>query len=176
MRFTILKINEFPLYIPLDNVGVVSVCNNKNGTEFHCFVKDSIDQKRKLHLGNRLDIDLVSLDSSNSPTQFRLPDDFIKSINYSSKEEGISDGIEVKIGDSMISTPFIEGEVQSVLITVNKGECSLKVGGMTSDNELLDYYYSMLSVGDNISISLKSLTQISKPICRRPFKGCDYRN
>lgn len=174
MRFTILEINELPLYIPLDTVGVISVCNNKNGIEFHCFVKDSIDQKRKLHMGNRLDIDLVSLDSPNSPTQFRLPDDFIRSINYSSKEERGSDGIEIKIGDSIISIPFVKGEVQSVLITVYKGECSLRVGGMTSDNELLDYYYSILSVGDNISVSLKSLTEISKPICKRPFKGCNY--
>lgn len=109
MRFTILKINELPLYIPLDNVGVVSICNNKNGTEFHCFVKDSIDQKRKLHLGNKLDIELISLDSSNTPSQFRLPEDFIKSINYSGKEGSISDGIEVKIGNSIISTPFIRG-------------------------------------------------------------------
>ena len=104
MRFTILKINDSLLYIPSDCVGVVSVCNNKNGTEFQCFVKDSIDQKRELHLGNRLDIELISLDSSNTPSQFRLPEDFIKSIKYSGKEEGISDGIEVKMGDSIINS------------------------------------------------------------------------
>ncbi len=93
MKFTVLKINRLPLYIPSDKVGVVSIDNN-----------------------------------------------------------------------------------QSVLITVNKGECTLNVGGMTPDNELLDYYYSMLSVGDNISISLKNLTQISKPICKRPSNGCDIKN
>lgn len=87
-----------------------------------------------------------------------------------------ADGIEVIIGDSVIRTPFIKGGVQSVVITVNKGKCTMKVGGMTPDNELLDYYDSELSVGDKISISLKNLKQISEPICKRPFKGCDYKN
>lgn len=61
-------------------------------------------------------------------------------------------------------------------MTVNKGKCTLKVGGMTPDKELLDYYYSVLKPGDNISISLKNLKQISEPICKRPFKGCDIKN
>jgi len=62
------------------------------------------------------------------------------------------------------------------MITVNRNECTIRVGGMTPDNELLDYYYSVLNVGDDVSISLKYLRQISEPICKRPFKGCDYNN
>lgn len=178
MRFTILKINEVPLYIPSNKVGLVSVCNNKNGTEIHCFVKESIDQKRTLHIENRFDVKLISLDSTSTPSQFKLPDGFIKNINsnYSDKEETISEGIEVIKGSKIISVPFITGGVLSVMITVSKNKCTINVGGMTPDNELLDYYYSVLSVGDNISISLKNLNQISEPTCKRTFRGCDYKN
>lgn len=176
MKYTILKINEIPLCIPSTHVGVVSVCNNKNGTEFRCLVKDDVDQKRTLQIGNSFNVKFISLDSTDTPRQFKLPDNFIKNKNYSDQEETTSEGIEVITRDSTISAPFIKGGVQSVMITVNRNECTIRVGGMTPDNELLDYYYSVLNVGDDVSISLKYLRQISESICKRPFKGCDYNN
>ncbi len=176
MKFTVLKINEHLLYFSSTEVGVVSICNNKNGTEFCCYERNSIDEKRKLYLGNRLDINLISLNSIHAPSKFKLPGNFIENADYSDNNEAIPAGMEITIRDTTINAPFIKDGVQSVLITINKNECTINVGGMTPDNEMLDYHYSALKPGDSISISLKNLMQISEPICKRPFKGCSYEN
>ena len=67
MNFTILKINGSPLYIPTNKVGIVSVCNNKDGSELVCLVKESTEQRRSLHIGDRLEIKLIAQNSIETP-------------------------------------------------------------------------------------------------------------
>ncbi len=176
MKFTLFKINELPLSIPSNKVGIVSICNNKDKTELHCYEKDSIDEKIELYNGSKLDVKLISLCTPGVRSKFKLPCSFIHNVDSSEKDKALTEGIEIMMGDTTINAPFIKGGTLSVLITVNKGECTLNVGGITPDNELLDYYYAVLKAGDNIVISLKNLKQISVPTCKRPFQGCNYRN
>ncbi len=171
MKFTILKVNEVPMYIPSDSVGVVVVCNNKNGTVLQCVV-NGISQTTALHLGNIVDVSLISLESTNTPSQFKLPDNFIEN----EKTETTSEGMEVIIDENIIRAPFIKDGTQSAVITVNRTKCNLRVGGITVDNILIDYSYSIVRVGDHISISLKNLKEISKPMCKRPFIGCSNKD
>lgn len=164
MASVILQVNEILLYIPTNKVGIVSIANNKGGSEFVCLVKDNINQRRSLHLGNRIDIKLISLNSDHLASDFELPDDFCMHINE--KNDDIQEGIEVRIKDKVISAPFIEGGALSVMITVNKGKVDINFGGITKDSRLLDYYYSWINVDDIITISLKGLDQVSRPIIR----------
>jgi len=172
MRFTILKINGSTLYIPTDKVGIVSVCNNKEGSELVCLVKESTEQRRSLHIGDRLEIELIAQNSIETPSKFKLADNFNTGLdeNYPGKGTTNPEGMEVVIGSRFFCIPFIPGGVSSVMLTVNKGRSTINLGGMTPDNELLDYYYSELDVGDSIIISLKNLNKISEPIRKRKFK------
>lgn len=172
MNFTILKINGSPLYIPTNKVGIVSVCNNKDGSELVCLVKESTEQRRSLHIGDRLEIELIAQNSIETPSKLKLPDNFNIGLdeNYPGKGKTSSEGMEIVIGSRVICMPFLPGGVLSVMLTVNKGRSTINLGGMTPDNELLDYYYSELAVGDSITISLKNLNNTSEPIRKRKFK------
>ncbi len=172
MRFTILKINGRTLYVPTDNVGIVSACNTKDGSELVCLVKESTEQRRSLHIGDRLEIELIAQNSIETPSKLKLPDNFNTGLdeNYAKKGTINSEGMEVVIGSRVFCMPFLPGGVVSVMLTVNKGKSTVNLGGMTPDNELLDYYFSELDVGDNIIITLKNLNKISEPIRKRKFK------
>lgn len=165
MTFVVLQVNEISLYIPINKVGILSVSNNKGENEFVYLVRDNIDQRRPLYLGDKIEIKLISLSSVDAPSYFELPDDFC--MHTDKWDDNIPEGIEVRIKDEVISAPFIKGGALSVMITVNKGTVDINIGGITKDVHLLDYYRSEMNVNDVMTISLKGLHQISKPINSR---------
>jgi hypothetical protein len=170
MKSIALKLNTATFFIPSDGTGVFSIYNNESGTQLECYIKDKTKIREQLTTGDRIHFRLVSLDSDNVDNLICEP----RLSEHDNHEAGKGvEGMEFRVNDRIICAPFMEQGAVNVTITVVRGEVIVDFGGITEDKILLDYYHGTMGLGDNVTVGIKRLEQISEPLNKRQYVSCN---
>lgn len=171
MENIVLKLNDVCFSVPIDGTGTFSVSNNADGNKMVCMIIRNAEvlmyEEILLKLGMSIEIKYLSgqLIEDSSEMEYYI------STEYLDVEDV---GIELEMKDRVLSAPFIKNGSLSVMVTVVKGKVIVNFGGITSENELLDFYCGQMHLNDRLRISLKGLEQISKPFNIRKYKNCNF--
>lgn len=169
MESIVLRLNNMYLPVSFDCMGTIFVSNNAEGNKLVCMVtrggERMMYKKLSLALGKSIEVEYLS--GGLSANVFSEKEYYVSTESIFVKDVGI----ELQIGDKILSAPFQKNGSLSVVVTVVKGKVIVNFGGITAENELLDYYYGQMVLNDRLIISLKNLEQISKPFNVRIYKN-----
>lgn len=147
-----------------DDIGAIFLCHDKGTCVLKCLNYKEIQHKEVLNVGDSICIKI--LDSKQFDLHINLSQ---TSISVEKESRGsYSKGVRLHIGQKQILIPFTTDAqgASSIIVTAHNGIVTVNAGTITNDETLLDYYDSVVSVGDAIRIDVVYLdsNEISPPM------------
>jgi hypothetical protein len=138
---------ENTFYIPEGSVGVVTICNNKEGIFLNVFTKNKSHRDILCRVGDMINVIIHTPDSfgishlSSSKEAYSPPSNFVVAIN-----------------EKTTQIPFVKGEGSAsvCVITMKNGTTTINVGTIVTfpKENPTDYINEELQHGDSVSVSI----------------------
>ena len=133
--------------IPEGSVGVVTICNNKEGTFLNVFTKNKSHRDILCRVGDMINIII------------HTPDSFgISHLSSSKEADSPPLNFVVAINEKTTQIPFVKGEGSAsvCVITMKNGTTTINVGTIVTfpKENPTDYINEELQHGDSVSVSI----------------------
>lgn len=130
------------------DVGVVSICNNSEGTNLNVLTKEKKHRDIQCGVGDTISVNIHTVDSFS-----------ILHLPASKKVASIPSCFAVSINECVTNVPFVNGEgtASLIVVTMHNGRTTINVGSIeTIPNEVsIDYINEDLQPGDEVCVRIE---------------------